>query len=257
MAATSYKPELIVIVGPTASGKSELAIKIAQKYSGEIISADSRTLYKGMNIGTAKPKLDDQKSVRHWGLDLINPDQKFSAKQFKDYALAAAADIRSRSKLPIIVGGTSLYINSVIFDYKFEVNEDKDPINSRHSARKPSENTIIENTLLIGLDPGKEELAARIKKRAQKIVGPDFVAEVKAIIKEYGQNLEAYTATSYRPMRMYLTGEIDLGEVKKMFVQNDLKLAKKQRTWFKRNKFILWQNDIESALQTVDKLLNT
>src|ERR1700681_366809 len=119
MAPTSKKPELLVIVGPTASGKSDLALRIAKKFNGEIIAADSRTIYKRMDIGTAKPSHKDQKLVVHWGLDLIEPGESFSAAQFKDYAEAKIAEIRSRGKLPILVGGTGLYIDSILFNFSF------------------------------------------------------------------------------------------------------------------------------------------
>ncbi len=119
MAATPSRPKLLVIVGPTASGKSELALNIAKKYNGEIIAADSRTVYRDMNIGTAKPSLDDQKALLHWGLDLVNPGQRFTAADFKQYAEAKIVDIQKRGKLPLLVGGTGLYIDSVLFDFGF------------------------------------------------------------------------------------------------------------------------------------------
>src|SRR5688572_21256799 len=110
---------LIVIAGPTASGKSALAMKVAKKYNGEIICADSRTVYKGMDIGTAKPSAVDRKEVPHHLLDIVQPNQPFTAADFKEQALAAIDDISGRGKLPIMVGGTGLYIDSVIFDYRF------------------------------------------------------------------------------------------------------------------------------------------
>ena len=110
---------LIVIIGPTASGKTSLAIRLAKKYRGEIICADSRTVYRGMNIGTAKPSLEEQQGVSHWGLDLVDPGDSFSVSQFKDYARQKIKEIRSRGNIPFLVGGTGLYIDSVIFDFQF------------------------------------------------------------------------------------------------------------------------------------------
>src|SRR5581483_4024824 len=98
---------------------SDLALKIAQKFNGEIIAADSRTIYKGMDIGTAKPSKEEQKIAPHWGLDLIEPGQAFSAYQFKAYAESKIKEIQKRGKLPILVGGTGLYIDSVLFDFGF------------------------------------------------------------------------------------------------------------------------------------------
>jgi tRNA dimethylallyltransferase len=104
MATTAQKPELIVIVGPTASGKSELALKIAKKFNGEIIAADSRTIYIDMDIGTAKPTKSERKQVPHWGIDLIEPGETFSAYQFKQYAEEKIKEIQGHGNLPILVG---------------------------------------------------------------------------------------------------------------------------------------------------------
>ena len=110
---------LVVIVGPTASGKSALAISLAEKFGGEIICADSRTVYKGMDIGTAKPTVDEQARVPHWGLDLVEPGERFSAAKFKRYAIAKIDEIHSRGNIPFLVGGTGLYIDGILFDYEF------------------------------------------------------------------------------------------------------------------------------------------
>ena len=115
---------LVVIVGPTASGKTGLAIELAEKYNGEIICADSRTIYRGMDIGTAKPTLKERQGVVHWGLDLVEPGEAFSAADFKAYADDKIANIRSREKVPFLVGGTGLYIDAVIFNYQFGTTAD-------------------------------------------------------------------------------------------------------------------------------------
>jgi tRNA dimethylallyltransferase len=113
------KLPLVVIVGPTASGKSATAMRIAKEYGGEIICADSRTIYKGMDIGTAKPTAEDRRQVPHWGLDLVEPGQQFTAADFKEYANQKIYEIRQRGNLPILVGGTGLYVDGVIFNYRF------------------------------------------------------------------------------------------------------------------------------------------
>ena len=107
------KPKLLVILGPTASGKSELAVEIARQFNGEIISADSRQVYKGMNIGTGKITKSEMKSVPHYLLDVVSPKKVFTVQNFKDLAEAAIADILSRGKLPILCGGTGFYIDAV------------------------------------------------------------------------------------------------------------------------------------------------
>ncbi|HWT40469.1 MAG TPA: isopentenyl transferase family protein, partial [Dongiaceae bacterium] len=97
---------LVVIVGPTASGKSATAMRIAKEFHGEIICADSRTIYRGMDIGTAKPTSEDREEVPHWGLDLVEPGEVFTAADFKKYALQKANEIQARGHLPMLVGGT-------------------------------------------------------------------------------------------------------------------------------------------------------
>ena len=120
---------LVVIAGPTASGKSELAMKLAERFNGEIICADSRTIYKNMDIGTAKPTKLDQKAITHHLLDMIEPGELFSVYDFQQQAKAAINAIRSSGKLPIMVGGTGLYIDSVVFYYYFTQKTDSLRIN--------------------------------------------------------------------------------------------------------------------------------
>ena len=115
---------LVVITGPTASGKTSLAIRIAKKFNGEIICADSRTVYKGMDIGTAKPTKEEQAGVPHWGIDLVEPGERFTVADFQEYAYKKIDDIRSRGKLPMLVGGTGLYIDAVIDGYEFSGDAD-------------------------------------------------------------------------------------------------------------------------------------
>src|SRR3569833_802675 len=119
METNKPQSKLLVIVGPTASGKSALALKLAKKFNGEIVAADSRTIYKGLDIGTAKPGALARNRVPHHMLDLLEPSQQFSATKKKRRANQAKADIQARSKLPMLVGGSGLYIDSVIFDFKF------------------------------------------------------------------------------------------------------------------------------------------
>src|SRR3989344_3823881 len=111
--------KIIVIVGPTASGKSALAIKLAKKFNGEIVSADSRQVYRGMDIGTGKVTETEQKQVKHWLIDVVNPKINFSVAKFKKLADKKIKDILKRGKLPIIVGGTAFWIKAVIDNVKF------------------------------------------------------------------------------------------------------------------------------------------
>lgn len=110
---------VLVIVGPTASGKSALAIKLCQSCNGEVVSADSMQIYKGMDIGTAKPTLMEQEGVRHHLIDIVNPDEAYSVAQWQTDAKKSVSEILSRSKLPVVVGGTGLYISSIIRNLVF------------------------------------------------------------------------------------------------------------------------------------------
>ncbi len=114
----TYPQSLIVILGPTASGKSELAIKIAKRFNGEIISADSRQVYKGLNIGAGKISKKERQDILHHLLDIVSPKQTFTVAQYQKLAKKAVKKILKRSKLPIICGGTGFYIDSLIYDYK-------------------------------------------------------------------------------------------------------------------------------------------
>ncbi|MEM6998184.1 MAG: isopentenyl transferase family protein [Patescibacteria group bacterium] len=110
--------KLLAIVGQTASGKSSLAMRVAKQFDGEIIAADSRTVYKGLDIGTAKPTVDDMQQVRHHTIDVVDYGQSFTVADFKRLAHQAIFDIQERGKLPMLVGGSGLYLNSVLYDYE-------------------------------------------------------------------------------------------------------------------------------------------
>lgn len=110
---------LVVICGPTATGKSDVGVQIAEKLNGEIISADSMLVYRGMDIGTAKPTPSEMRGINHHLIDIVEPDQEYNAALYQEQARAIIADIMNREKLPILVGGTGLYIRAVIDDYDF------------------------------------------------------------------------------------------------------------------------------------------
>lgn len=153
MQARYKQPKMIVIVGPTASGKSALAIKLARKYKGEIISADSRQVYRGMDIGTGKVTKREQKMARHHLLDVVSPKQNFSAGQFIKLASRAVADIQKRGKTPIIVGGTGFWIDSLV--YGIPLPEVKADLKLRKSLAKLGTQQLFK--LLRKLDPDRAE----------------------------------------------------------------------------------------------------
>lgn len=284
---TSSQP-LVVIVGPTASGKSALAMALARKYNGEIICADSRTIYIGMDIGTAKPTQEERSEIKHHCLDIISPDQVFSAAQFKECAVKAIEEIHGRGKLPILVGGSGLYVSGVLYDYDFVQQSDeglrneldnlsieelgqkaKDlgidvseqtATNKRHLVRlierggqSGKRDNLRSNTLFIGLDPGREIVMKRIEQRVDVMIQEGLIEEVTNLFESYGSEAPGLLAPGYKAFSGYLSGELSLDEARELFTRNDKQLAKRQMTWFKRDKNIDWVNSSEAA----DKLVQT
>jgi len=273
---------LVVIVGPTASGKSATAMKIAEEFNGEIICADSRTIYKGMDIGTAKPSDEDREKIPHWGLDLVEPGKPFTAADFKYYAQQKIKEIRERGHLPMIVGGTGLYVDGLIFDYEFaepqpELRAELETLsadqlkeycvnnnislpenhqNRRYLIRAIERKNIsgkrlnepIANTLVVGIATNRDELKARISARSEQLFETGMVEEAKLLGEKYGWNSEAMTGNIYRLVKQFLDGAFDEEELKQRFITSDWQLAKRQLTWLKRNPFIHWKSLNEAYL---------
>lgn len=269
--------KLIVIVGETASGKSSFALQLAQQFNGEIICADSSTVRREVNIGTAKPTAVERALVPHHLLDVVGPDQEFSAAMFKDLANKAIADIAARGKLPIMVGGTGLYINGVIYDYGFlpptagsdreELNklsngqllkkiedlglnpEGIDTQNNRRLIRfietggvRPTMREPRANTLLLGIKIDKDLLYERIAKRVDEMLEQGLEQEVSGLVETYGWDCEALKAVGYSQWYNYFSRDQSLAETRRFIIKATQDLAKRQRTWFKRNKSIRWLN---------------
>lgn len=293
MATRSQGSKLVVIVGPTASGKSDLAMLVAKTYGGEIITADSRTVYRGMDVGTAKPSKTDQKEVPHWGLDLVSPGQRFTAHQFQKYAKSKIKDIQKRDKLPILVGGTGLYIDAVLFGFSFLPDADLDnraklevlsvsqlqqiiknkgykiPLNSqnkRHLIRAiETEGKIgtknlrpMTGTIVIGIMPSDDALKDRINRRAEQLFTRGVIKETKELVHAYGQKVvERSGGIIYKICLRLINGEINLEEAKELDKIADWQYARRQRTWFKRNPYIKWFKNQQSAFEYIaNKLTN-
>lgn len=282
-------PDLIAIVGPTASGKTSLAVNIAKRWNGEIICADSRTIYRGMDIGTAKPSTSEQAEIKHWGIDVVDPGERFSAADFKAYANEAIADIRGRHKLPIIAGGTGLYIDAVLYDFTFGPPPDASkrkqlesmrieeltmyclannidlPVNrknKRHlvsSIERASVSSIGRSPLqsnynVVGIASNMQTLRTRIADRTEQLFELGVEKEATLLGKKYGWNSEAMTGNIYPLLRRHLDGELLLREVKDLFTTADYQLAKRQMTWFRRNPDIMWTR-LTEAEEYINSLL--
>lgn len=282
---------LVVIVGPTASGKSDLGMKVAQRFNGEIICADSRTVYKEMDIGTAKPSHKDQQTVRHHLLDIVKPGDWFTAAEFKRLAINAIDDINARGKLPIIVGGTGLYVDSILFDYQFgppvapeyraeltaksteelqeicikkDIPPPENSRNKRHLIRAIElggllghKKSIRTNTIVVGIATEKEVLKQRIESRAFKMIREGILEEVKYLSQRYDWDSEAMTGNIYRCFRGVIEGKKKLSEALEEFVRSDLQLAKRQMTWFKRNPSIIWSDNPNELLNKIEQFIES
>ena len=269
--------KVIFILGPTASGKTSVAIELAKRIGGEIISADSRAFYTGMDIATAKPSIKERQGIKHWGIDLINPGKKYSIAEFKVYCEEKIADIKSRGLVPIVVGGSGLYVDSVIFNYDLKSRKPKEDDadaklqklsvfelqelikkkgigfpenykNKRYLIRwlendgKMGEDRYEINSdyLVFGVYTKRDELKERIKLRIDKLFNQELIDEYINLNNVYPGALESITTNYYPIIKRYLNKEIDLNEAKELAYYADWHLAKRQLTWLKRNKYIKW-----------------
>lgn len=283
---------LIAIVGSTASGKTGLALQIAQRCNSEIICADSRTVYRGLDIGTAKPTREEQALIPHHLLDLLEPNQRYNAAQFKADALAAITSIHARGRIPLLVGGSGLYINAVLYDYHFPAGSSNslrreleslpltdlvarlqqlDPeraaeidlrnprrvIRAIETAGQPqtAPKTLPSNAIIIGLDPGLPELERRIKERTHQMLSAGLGKEVQALMQRFDPVIEPLRSVGYSESIAYLRKEITAKELESQISLHTRQLAKRQITWFKRNPDIRWVTTPAAGLELATDLL--
>lgn len=285
----SSKSPLIVIVGETASGKSALAIELARRFDGEIICADSRTVYRGMDIGTAKPSAQDRVAIKHHLIDVVEPNESFTVADFQRLALAVIDDVHNRGKLPIMVGGTGLYVDAVLYNFSFKtkaqnsLRQDLESLsvaelqgllvgkgmalpdnsqNPRHLIRAiesdaaiPTRQKLRSNTLLVGVSIERDVLQNRIAARVNTMLASGLRDEVDALVKQYGKQCKALQTIGYQE---FYTDELagDPSLVKDAIVRHTLQYAKRQRTWFKRNKSIHWSSKQIEIVDLVTTFLN-
>lgn len=281
---------VVVITGPTASGKSALALDLAERYGGEIICADSRTVYQDMDIGTAKPSADDQRRVPHHLLDVVEPSERFTAADFQRLAREAIDDIRLRGHIPFVVGGTGLYIDGLILGYAFgpaavtsnrvqleamsvdrlqlllkrqHITEPYNRDNKRHLIRAIEQGgvnnnrgkTIDKNIIVVAIDTDKDELLRRIEQRADEMFTAGIVEETLTLANRYGWDHEALTGNIYPIIRRYVDGEISLDDAKQLSVIKDRQLVKKQLTWLRRHDYVQWMT-IDDAHKYLSDVLS-
>lgn len=284
--------DLIVLTGPTAVGKTSLSIALAKALDGEIISADSMQVYKYMNIGTAKITEEEKCGIPHFLIDELEPDEEFNVTIFKNKVMGYIKDIKSRGKVPIIVGGTGFYIQSVIYDINFNEYGDDSEVRKKYElmaetigkselhkklalvdreyADSVSENnvkkvvralTFFEMTgeklsehnkrerersspfdfAYFVLTMDRKKLYERIDKRVDLMFDMGLVDEVKALMaKGYDKSLVSMQGIGYKEVIDYLNGKTSLEECIDIIKRDTRHFAKRQLTWFKREKVVTY-----------------
>lgn len=283
------KPKVLVILGATSTGKSDIAVQLARKLNGEVISADSRQVYKGLDLGTGKITKKEMLGVTHHLLDVVNPKIKFSVTDYKKYANQAIAEIIAKNKLPIIAGGTGFYIDAVVKNKIFpEVppNEklreqlekrsteslfkilkkldksrakdisDKNELNNKvrlvraieiakalGKVPRLKQKTPNFDFIQIGLTLDDESLKEKIRTRLLKRIRSGMLKEVENLHKK-GLSWKRMNelGLEYRYVSMYLQNKISKKEMIESLVNEINHYAKRQKTWFKRDKDIVWFN---------------
>ena len=184
-----------------------------------------------MDLGTAKPSVFERKGVPHFGFDLVEPGERFTVADWKAYAEQKIYEISNRGKIPIIVGGTGLYIDALIFDYSFS-----DSAQKNCSDRKE----MCSRYKVFGIKTDTKTLRERLCERANKMFTQELYAETAELVEKYGWENQAMKSNVYQFAWKYMQGELNREEAIRLNVYDDWHLAKRQKTWFKRNPNILW-----------------
>lgn len=232
---------MLTILGPTASGKTQFAVAVARQFGGEIISADSRQVFRRMDIGTGKDLADygvGESAVPYHLIDIAEPGETYNAYRFQQDFLRARNDIESRHRLPIICGGTGMYIESVLRNYQFE-DAPQDTQNPRHKGRlpRPAEEVAARQpyteTPVFGIRISREERRKRISIRLNERLAHGMVEEVRGLLQEGvpAEKLLAY-GLEYRFVTLYLQQELTWQEMHDRLEIAIHQFAKRQMTWF-------------------------
>lgn len=301
-------PKILVICGPTASGKTALAVELALRHHGEVVSADSMQIYRRMDIGTAKPTREEMRGVPHHMLDVADPEEDFSVARYVDMAAKCVDDILSRGRLPILAGGTGLYIDSLLSGRTFAPFQPDSPLRGEleeqlrreggaamlarlaqvdpDSAARlhPNDEKRIVRALEVYQSTGKtitqhnletqaipprydaltlalaferrEDMWSRIDRRVDQMMDQGLVAEVQGLLDSgVPAKCTAMQAIGYKEMAAALLSGGDVRAAAEEIQLRSRQYAKRQLTWFRRNKaarWLLWgrEPDFEAALQT-------
>lgn len=292
----SKKP-LIILTGPTSVGKTSLSIRLAKEVGGEIISADSMQVYKYMDIGTAKIKPEEMAGIPHYLIDEIEPDEEFNVVKFQKYTKKYMTEIYAKGKIPILVGGTGFYIQSVLYDidftendadttyrkeleqlaktrgsaYLYELLEKADPESAKvihsnntkriiraleykkqtgepislHNEEQRQKNSPYEYCYFV-LNKDRAALYASINLRVDRMLKEGLVNEVKNLYhRGYTKDMVSMQGLGYKEILAYLEGEYTLEEAVDILKRDTRHFAKRQITWFKRERDVTWVNKDE------------
>lgn len=281
----------IIIIGATATGKTDLSINLAKKLKTEIINADSMYIYKNLNIGTAKPTAEEMSGITHHLIDIVNESETFNVSQYRDKAKVVISNFRDRGLIPIIVGGTGFYVDSLIKNYSYgetganseiranlqaelETNGKEyifnklkalDPISAsklhkndvvrviraieiallsknNKSSIVNLDEKVLKNPLIIGLNMDRNVLYDRINKRVDIMIESGLIDEVKGLVDRgfTPENNQCMKGIGYKEVLEYLNQNVDFDVMVESIKQHTRNYAKRQITYFKRNKDIVW-----------------
>jgi len=301
------KPTVIVICGPTASGKTALSIELAKKIDGEIISADSMQIYKEMNIGTAKPDKAEMQGIKHYLLDFVSPDVRYSVAEYKIDATNAIEEILKKGKTPIIVGGTGLYVDTLIYGieyndikideeyrkklekiveekgletlYKLAVQIDSEAmkkisVNDKkrimrvleiyqatgktktQQEQESRKNGVKYNYKVFALNMDREVLYNRINLRVDLMLEKGLIEEVSNLKEKYNQFPTAMQGLGYKEVVEYLEGDINKEEMIEKIKMETRRYAKRQLTWFRKNKETIWLNAEKDKEENIREIIS-
>ena len=300
------KNKVIVICGPTASGKTALSIELAKQIHGEIVSCDSMQIYQDMNIGTAKPTPEEMQGIQHYLIGYVSPEQRYSVADYKADAKKAIKEIIEKGKMPIVVGGTGLYLDSLIYEIEYqeiqldeeyrkkleeEVEEkglealyerakqidaiaiEKISPNDKkrilrileiyHATGKTKTEQEIESRKkeveydykVYALDWDRQTLYDRINKRVDMMIEQGLIEEVKQILDKYDTFPTAMQGLGYKEVVDYLKGDLTKEEMIEKIKMESRRYAKRQLTWFRKNKQTIWLNAEDEIQNNIDIIL--
>lgn len=232
---SSPREKLIVILGATSTGKSSLALTLAQALDTEIISADSMAVYRGFNVGTAKPSPAELERVPHHIIDILDAEEKFSVGEFVRRARPIITELNLRGKIPIVAGGTGLYIQALVEGYELD---DAGKSLVSHFKRTGE---LFYTAQIFGLTAERNELYERINRRTEQMFANGLVAEVSNLLASgISPAAQAMLGIGYKETVEYLNGNATLEETVAKVAKATRNFAKRQLTWYRRMNYIKW-----------------